>query len=98
MLASGASLRAVQETGGWTSLRMLERYAHPTDSEKRRAVDLMASYTKVGTKTGTAASRKVAGHPRTVGKVLKAKQKTWRPQGGWVPTGTIDLWRQFRAA
>ena len=54
MLAAGASLRAVQEIGGWTSLRMLERYAHPSDGEKRKAVEIAASLTKVGTKTGTA--------------------------------------------
>ena len=30
MVAAGVSLRVVQEIGGWTSLRMLERYAHPT--------------------------------------------------------------------
>ena len=32
MLASGASLRAVQEIGGWTSLRMLERYASVSET------------------------------------------------------------------
>ena len=42
MEAAGVSLRAIQEIGGWTSLRMLERYAHPRDAEKRKAVNLMA--------------------------------------------------------
>ena len=37
MVAAGVSLRVVQEIGGWTSLRMLERYAHPSDTEKRRS-------------------------------------------------------------
>ena len=39
MLADGISVRVVQEIGGWTSLRMLERYTHPTDGETRRAVE-----------------------------------------------------------
>ena len=57
MLAEGVSLRAVQEIGGWTSLRMLERYTHPTDAEKRRAVEIASRLTnRVGTKTGTAAT------------------------------------------
>ena len=38
MVASGVSLRAVQETGGWSSLRMVERYAHVDDAELQRAV------------------------------------------------------------
>ena len=39
MLAEGISVRVVQEIGGWTSLRMLERYTHQTDAEKLRAVE-----------------------------------------------------------
>jgi integrase len=53
MLAGGVSIRALQEIGGWTSLRMLERYTHPTDAEKRRAVEITSRLTRVGTKTGT---------------------------------------------
>ena len=56
MLASGASLTAVQEIGGWTTLRMLERYAHPSDAEKRRAVDLASVITDE--------SRSEGGHER----------------------------------
>lgn len=37
MIANGASLRAVQTIGGWSSLRMVERYAHVTDEELLRA-------------------------------------------------------------
>ena len=37
MVAAGVSLRVVQEIDGWTSLRMLERYAHPTGEEMQRA-------------------------------------------------------------
>ena len=54
MLAEGISVRVVQEIGGWTSLRMLERYTHPTDAEKLRAVEMASRLTRVGTKTGTA--------------------------------------------
>ena len=35
MLTDGISVRVVQEFGGWTSLRMLERNTHPTGAEKR---------------------------------------------------------------
>ena len=56
MVAAGVSLRVVQEIGGWTSLRMLERYAHPTGKEMQRAVLVLRAHT-TGTKTGTAVSR-----------------------------------------
>src|ERR1051325_10779725 len=55
MVAAGISLRVVQEIGGWTSLRMLERYAHPTGDEMAKAVRVLAEHT--GTKTGTSANR-----------------------------------------
>jgi site-specific recombinase XerD len=38
MVAAGVSLRAVQTIGGWSSLRMVERYAHVDDAELARAV------------------------------------------------------------
>jgi hypothetical protein len=60
------SLRVVQEIGGWTSLRMLERYAHPTDGEMQKAVRVIVDLTTepnvestTGTKTGTAANRAI---------------------------------------
>ena len=56
MVAAGVSLRVVQEIGGWTSLRMLERYAHPSGEEMQRAVRVLSDQT-TGTKTGTAADR-----------------------------------------
>jgi integrase len=40
MVRNGVSLRAVQTIGGWASLRMLERYAHITDTELARAVQV----------------------------------------------------------
>ena len=58
MVAAGVSLRMVQEIGGWTSLRMLDRYAHPTRDEMQRAVRVLSDQT-TGTKTGTAAARAV---------------------------------------
>jgi len=36
MVANGVSLRAVQTIGGWSSLRMVERYAHVDDAELAR--------------------------------------------------------------
>ena len=39
MLEQGADLRTVQEIGGWRSLRQLERYTHPSEQTKRKAVD-----------------------------------------------------------
>jgi integrase len=53
MLRDGASLRAVQQIGGWTSLRMLERYCHVTDEELHRAVRLASTHA-AGTNAGTA--------------------------------------------
>jgi integrase len=38
MVSNGVSLRAVQAIGGWSSLRMVERYAHVNDAELARAV------------------------------------------------------------
>jgi hypothetical protein len=55
MVAAGVSLRVVQEIGGWTSLRMLERYAHPSGDEMTKAVQVLSEHT--GTKTVTAANR-----------------------------------------
>ena len=87
MLASGASLRAVQEIGGWTSLRMLERYAHPSDAEKRRAVDLAAVITetnpdqKVDTNAGTAPAAGESSDSEETRNALVGGELDWRPQG-----------------
>jgi integrase-like protein len=54
MVAAGISLRVVQDIGGWSTLRMLERYAHPSGAEMSRAVRVLTAYTATGTKTGTA--------------------------------------------
>jgi integrase len=42
MIAAGVDLRTVQELGGWSSLRQLARYAHPTADAKRRAVETVS--------------------------------------------------------
>src|SRR5262249_42458708 len=39
LIASGVDLRTVQELGGWSSLRMLERYAHVAPERKVQAVE-----------------------------------------------------------
>jgi integrase len=39
MVAAGVDLRTIQELGGWSSLRQLVRYAHPTTAAKRAAVE-----------------------------------------------------------
>jgi integrase len=57
MVANGVSLRAVQTIGGWSTLRMVERYAHVDDAELARAVRVTHNHTETaaagGTKTGT---------------------------------------------
>lgn len=41
LVERGVSLRVIQEIGGWSSLRQLERYAHPGERAKRAAVELI---------------------------------------------------------
>ena len=80
MLAEGISVRVVQEIGGWTSLRMLERYTHPTDAEKLRAVEIASRLTRVGTKTGTPTTPRTPGEGRVVRRWLEWNEVMWRPQ------------------
>jgi len=81
MVAAGISLRAVQDIGGWSTLRMLERYAHPSGAELSRAVRVLTQYTATGTKTGTAPEIESVSRKRR-GRVSAVKQQltTWRPQ------------------
>ena len=81
MLADGISVRVVQEIGGWTSLRMLERYTHPTDAETRRAVASAARLTRVGTKTCTKSISLKPSERRVALKWMMAGKLEWRPQG-----------------
>jgi integrase len=46
MVANGVSLRAVQTIGGWSTLRMVERYAHVDDAELARAVRVTHAHTE----------------------------------------------------
>lgn len=39
LIAGGVDLRTVQELGGWSSLRMLERYGHVSPTRKAQAVE-----------------------------------------------------------
>ena len=55
MVANGVSLRAVQTIGGWSTLRMVERYAHVDDAELARAVRVTRAHTEAATKTATPA-------------------------------------------
>ena len=43
----------MQDIGGWSTLRMLERYAHPSGAEMSRVVRVLTAYA-AGTKAGTA--------------------------------------------
>ena len=45
---------AVQTIGGWSSLRMVERYAHVDDAELARAVRVTHSHTDEATRAVTA--------------------------------------------
>lgn len=42
MIAAGVDIRTVQELGGWSDIRLLMRYLHPTTDAKRRAVELVS--------------------------------------------------------
>lgn len=73
MVANGVSLRAVQAIGGWSTLRMVERYAHVDDAELARAVRLTHNHTDAasqGTTKGTTSAVASAGNsdPKTEGK------------------------------
>jgi hypothetical protein len=80
MVAAGISLRVVQDIGGWSTLRMLERYAHPSGAEMSRAVRVLTVYT-TGTKTGTA-TKNGNGDPKNTdaASVVKSEVTKWRPQ------------------
>src|SRR4051812_36825956 len=56
MVSQGVSLRAVQTIGGWSTLRMVERYAHVDDAELAKAVRITHAHTDAATKTVTEGS------------------------------------------
>jgi integrase len=65
MVRHGVSLRAVQTIDGWSSLRMLERYAHVNDAELARAFQVTQGHTDAAiqapTNTPTAAKNTTKG-------------------------------------
>jgi integrase len=87
MVAAGISLRVVQDIGGWSTLRMLELYAHPSGAEMSRAVRVLTTDTATGTKTGTA-PKNDHNAPKKRGRVsaVKSGVTKWRPQ--CQPVGT----------
>ena len=79
MVAAGISLRVVQDIGGWSTLRMLERYAHPSGAEMSRAVRVLTAYT-TGTKTGTAKKSDPPSSTKADAESVVKKDVTkWRP-------------------
>jgi integrase len=55
MVEAGIDLRTVQEIGGWSSLRQLARYAHPSTDAKRQAVEAVSQPVRrprAGNRTG----------------------------------------------
>jgi hypothetical protein len=45
MTSNGVSLRAVHTAGGWSSMRMVERYGHVNDAQLARAVRIAHEHT-----------------------------------------------------
>lgn len=43
MLARGVDIKTVQQLGGWQNLTVLQKYLHPTDAQKRAAVELVSA-------------------------------------------------------
>jgi site-specific recombinase XerD len=50
MNRNGVSLRAIQMIGGWSTLRMVERYAHVDDAELARAVRVTHNHAEAACK------------------------------------------------
>ena len=90
MVAAGISLRVVQDIGGWSTLRMLERYAHPSGAEMSRAVRVLTAYT-AGTKTGTA-TKNGTGDPKSAdaASAVKSGVTKWRPQRDSNPCFSLE--------
>lgn len=43
MLARGVDIKTVQQLGGWQNLNVLQKYLHPTDEQKRAAVEAISA-------------------------------------------------------
>ena len=74
MVAAGISLRVVQDIAGWSTLRILERCAHPSGAEMSRAVRVLTAYTATGTKTATATKNDPSA-PKKRGRVSAVKSE-----------------------
>ena len=97
MVAAGISLRVVQDIGGWSTLRMRERYAHPSGAEMSRAVRVLTAFTATGTKTGTATENDRSASKRRGGvSAVKARVTKWRPQP--VASRCARFSRRFRCS
>ena len=90
MVAAGISLRVVQDIGGWSTLRMLERYAHPSGAEMSRAVRVLTAYT-TGTNLGTA-TKNGNGDPKDAdaASAVKSGVTKWRPQRDSNPCFSLE--------
>ena len=67
-LVAGVNLRAVQELGGWSSLDVVQRYAHLSGAHKADAVErIIADHSPTGFTTPTESPRAVSG------KLVKSK-------------------------
>jgi hypothetical protein len=88
IVAAGISLRVVQDIGGWSTLRMLERYAHPSGAEMSRAVRVLSAYT-TGTRTSTATKNTKRDQNKSgAASGVKSEVSEWRPQGERILRGT----------
>jgi hypothetical protein len=76
MVPAGISLRVVQDIGGWSTPRMLERYAHLTGAEMSRAVRVLTAY--IATGTAPKIDQRVSKSP-SPGKCCEVG-RWWRPQ------------------
>ncbi len=43
-MMAGVDMRTIQELGGWSDLKMVERYSHLSPSHKAEAVEKIASH------------------------------------------------------
>jgi site-specific recombinase XerD len=43
MLARGVDVKTVAQIGGWADIKVLQRYLHPTDAQRKAAVETVAS-------------------------------------------------------
>lgn len=76
LVDAGVSLRIIQELGGWKSLRQLERYAHPTESSKRQAVEQIGAERPATPRLVKTAARRATAIPPRRAKHQKSFSKS----------------------